>query len=96
MLKDESYQENVTRELLTIACALLNVIVFCVFVFYILKFAAEYLRHVLREKGEYFAPDAGVFRILAHWIGYEVKHLIGKICPTSGYAEIAEQSAVEA
>ena len=97
MLKDESYKENVTRELLTIACALLNVIVFCVFVFYILKFAAEYLRHVLREKGEYFAPDAGVFRILAHWIAYEVKHLFGnRQSPTSGYAEIAEQSAVEA
>ena len=96
MLKDESYPESFTRALLTVACALLNVIVFCVFVFYILKFAAEYLRHALREKGEHYTSDAGMFRILAHWIIYEVKHLISKIRSTSGCAEIAEQSAVEA
>ena len=95
-LRDMSYAEDATRQLLTVACLLLNVITFFVFVFYVLKFAAEYLKHVLREKGEHFASDAGMFRILAHWFSSEVKRLIGKMRPTSEYAEIAELSAVEA
>ena len=41
MLKDENYPENYTRDLLTVACLLLNIITFSVFVFYILKFTAE-------------------------------------------------------
>ena len=96
MLKDESYPENVTRELLTVACALLNVIVFCVFLFYILKFAAEFLKYKLRDRNEHVAPDAGMFRVLAHWISYEFKYSIGKLCGTSGDPDNAEQSAVEA
>ena len=96
MLKDETYPENLTRELLTVACALLNVITFCVFVFYILKFAAEYLKHVLRERGHQLAPGAGMFRVLAHWISDKTGRLIGKICPTSEDPEIVEQSLGEA
>ena len=92
MLKDESYPEDFTRVLLTVACALLNVVAFCVFVFYILKFAAEYLKYKLSERDELFAPDAGMFRVLAHWVSYEVRHLIGKLCRASKDPEIAEQS----
>ena len=93
MLEDERYPEDFTRVLLTVACALLNVITFCVFVFYFLKFAAEYLKHKLSERGEHVAPNAGMFCVLTHWIGYEVKHLIGKLCRASRDPEIAEQSA---
>ncbi len=96
MLKDEGYPEDFTRELLTVACALLNVIAFIVFGFYILKFAAEFLRYKLIERGEHSASDAGMFCILARWISYEVKHLISKIYPTTDHPEIAEQSAIEA
>ena len=96
MLKDESYPENFTRELLTVACALLNVIAFSVFAFYILKFAAEFLRYKLIERGDHNASEAGMFRIVAIWIIFEVNRLIGKICKTSEDPEIAEQSAVEA
>ena len=96
MLKDENYPEGFTRVLLTAACVLLNLITFCVFVFYILKFAGEFLEHTMRERDENFAPDAGMFRVLVHWVSYEVKHFIGKTCPTSEYTEIAESSAAEA
>ena len=96
MLKDEGYPENFTRELLTVACALLNVVAFCIFVFYILKFAAEYLKYKLRESDEHVASDAGMFGVLAHWISYEVKHLLKKLYQTPGDPESAEQSAVEA
>ena len=97
MLKDESYPENFTRELLTIACALLNIIAFCVFVFFILKFAAEFLKHRMRARGEHVSSDVGVFPVLAHWINYKVKHLIGKMClPASGYVEIADRQDGEA
>ena len=95
MLKDESYPENFTRELLTVACALLNTIAFCVFVFYILKFAAEFLKHRMRARGEHVASDAGMFYVLAHWISYEVNRLIVKMCPTSE-DPVAERPAGEA
>ena len=96
MLKDESYPEDFTRELLTVACALLNVVAFCVFVFYILKFAADFLKHKLREQGEHGVSDAHMFRVLAYWIGHKIKHLINKMCPRSEEPETAEQSAVAA
>ena len=96
MLKDESYPEDITRELLTVACALLNIIAFFVFVFFILKFAAEYLKYKLRERDEHVASDAGSFRVLAHWISYEVKHQIGKLRRAPGVPEIVEESAIEA
>ena len=97
MLKDESYPENVTRVLLTVACALLNVILFLVFVFYILKFAAKFLRHEMSEQDERFASDVSMFCVLMHWIGYKVKHLIGKLCsPTSEEPEISDPLDVDA
>ena len=96
MLKDENYPENYTQELLTVACVLLNIITFSVFIFYILKFTVEYLKHSLREKGEDYAPDAGVFRILMQWIVCKINHYIAKLRATPEEPEIPEYSAVEA
>ena len=95
MLKDENYPEDYTRELLTAACVLLNFITFSVFVFYLLKFAADYLRHRLEARGENPAPDSGTFGLLKQWIGYEIKHLIAKLRSTPEDPETAEQSALE-
>ena len=96
MLKDESYPKNFTRVLLTVACALLNVILFFVFVFYIIRFAAKFLRYEMRERDERFAADAGMFCVLMHWIDYKVKHLIGKLRPTPEEPEISDPPDVEA
>ena len=96
MLKDEGYPEDFTRVLLTVACALLNVILFFVFVFYILRFAAEFMKHAMRERDERFASDAGMFRILTHWIGYKVKRLIGKLRPTPEEPKTSDIPNVEA
>ena len=74
MLDDENYPDNITRELLTGACVLLNLITFCVFVFYFLKFAAEFFKSDLSEKGENCAPDTNMFCVLAQWIRYKIKH----------------------
>ena len=79
MLSNEDYPEDYIRELLTVACLLLNLMTFLVFVFLILKFAAEYLKHILTERDENDAADAGVFSTLVLWIGYEFRHLIGKL-----------------
>ena len=95
MLKEENYPEDYTRELLTVACLLLNLATFFVFVFYLLKFAAEYLRHRLLERGEDIALDAGMFRVLRQAIGYEIKRLIAKLRSTPEDPETAEQSALE-
>ena len=94
MLKDENYPEDYTRELLTVACVLLNFITFSVFVFYILKFTAEYCKQSLREKGEYCAPDAGVFSILMQWTVYKIKHQFSSSRVTPPESEISEHSAV--
>ena len=98
MLKDEHYPENYTRELLTAACVLLNLITFFVFVFYLLKFAAEYLRQRLEARGVNLAPGSGVFGVLKKWISYEIEHLIAKLRLTPEDREdpeTAEQSALE-
>ena len=94
MLKDENYPEDYTRELLTVACVLLNFITFSVFVFYILKFTAEYCKQSLREKREYCAPDAGVFSILMQWTVYKIKHQFSSSRVTPPESEISEHSAV--
>ena len=96
MLKDEDYPENYTRELLTVACVLLNLITFSVFVFHLLKFAADYLRHRLLERGEDTALDAGMFSILWQTIGYEINRLIAKLRSTTPEdPETAEASGLE-
>ena len=95
MLKDESYPENITRMLLTGVCAFLNVIAFFWFCFYTLDFTVEFLKHKLQEHGEHFASDAGKFRILMHWISYEVRHQIAKLRPTSEESEIFDSLNVE-
>ena len=96
MLDNEDYPENYTRELLTLACLMLNLITFLVFVFLILKFAAEYLKHILTEKYEGYPANAGVFRILVLWIMCEIKHLLSKLRPTSERHETAVCSDADA
>ena len=95
MLKDENYPEDYTRELLSVACVLLNLVTFSVFVFYLLKFAADYLRHRLEARGEYVEPGSGTFGLLKQWIGYEINRLIADPMSTPEDPETAEQSALE-
>ena len=94
MLKDENYPEDYTRELLTAACVLLNLVTFSVFAFYILKFSAEYLKKDLRGKGQTCADDAGTIRIVVQWIGYEIKHHFPTTRSTPEDPETAEYSAL--
>ena len=94
MLKDENYPENYTRELLTAACVLLNLVTFSVFVFYLLKFAAEYLKRTLREKGQTCADGTSTIRIVVQWIDYEIKHHFTKTRSTPEDPETAEYSAL--
>ena len=96
MLKDENYPENYTREVLTAVCVLLNLITFFAFAFYILKFAAEYLKKHLEAKGQYLASDAGTFRIVAQWIVYEIKHRTGQSRTIPEQSESSMHSADEA
>ena len=95
VLKDQNYPEDHTRELLTVTCVLLNLVTFFVFVFQLLKFTADYLRHSLLERGEGTASDAGMFGVLRQWIGYEIKRLKAKLRSTSEDLETADQSAIE-
>ena len=94
MLKDENYPENYTRELLTAACVLLNVITFTVFVFHLLEFAAQYLKRRLVARGEDIASGAGMFSVLRRWISYEIRRLIAKLVSTHEDPE-TEPSALE-
>ena len=94
-LRDEDDMGKHTREVLTDTCLALNLITFFVFVVYMLKFAAEYVRHRLTERGENCAPEAGAFRVLVHWIRYEIKHLIAKSRLSPATAEFAQHLSDE-
>ena len=95
MLRQEDFPKDITRELSTAACVSLNIIIFFVFVFYLLKFAADYLRHRMLERGEDAALDAGMFRVFWQTIDYEIKRLIYKLRSTPEDPETAEQSALD-
>ena len=75
-LKQEDFPEDVTRELSTVACVLVNLTTFVTFSYYNLKFLTEYLKHNLQEQNEDCEPDWGVFTVLARWIVCKVKHAI--------------------
>ena len=95
MLRQEDFPKDIVRELFTVACVLLSLITFFVFVFYLLKFAADYLRHGLIERGEDTVSNAGMFGVLRQWIGYEIKRLIPNLRSTPKDPETAEQLAFE-
>ena len=95
MLNEETYPEDDTRELLTVACVLLNLITFFVFVFHILKFAAEFFKIDLAEKGQNCPPDANMFRVLAQWICYEIKQRFAKLKTPPSESEGSTRSAGE-
>ena len=94
-LGQEDFPKDIVRELFTVACVLLSLITFFVFVFYLLKFAADYLRHGLLERGEDTVSNAGMFGVLRQWIGYEIKRLIPNLRSTPKDPETAEQLAFE-
>ena len=87
MLKEEDFTDNTTRELLTAACVLLNLVVFIVFAYHILKFVVEYLKQILREGEDDADPDAGVFGVLPHWMSYEYNHLMNRFRRRRGQSE---------
>ena len=94
-LRQEDFPEDITRELSTAACVLLNLITFSVFAFQVLKFGADYVRYSLLECGEDAALDAGTFGVLRQYIGYEINNLISELRPTPADPETAEPSALE-
>ena len=75
-LRQEDCPEDVTRDLSTAACIVVNLATFVVFAYYNLKFLTEYLRRRLAEQSEDCDPDWGVFTVLVRFIGCEVKHAI--------------------
>ena len=75
-LRQEDCPEDVTRDLSTAACIVVNLATFVVFAYYNFKFLTEYLRHRLAEQSEDCDPDWGVFTVLVRFIGCEVKHAI--------------------
>ena len=94
-LKQEDFPDDVTRELSTAACVLLNLATFVVFSYYNLKFLTEYLKHRLSECDENHTSCFGVFGVLRRWIGYQIQHLINKPKSTPEVFETAEQSDLE-
>ena len=78
-LRQEDFSKDVTRELSTAACVLLNFITFVTFVYYNLKFLTEYLKRKLMEQNEECEPDWGVFTVLVRFISCELKHAIDSV-----------------
>ena len=76
MFVQDDFPEDITRELSTVACVLVNLTTFAVFTYVNLKFLTEYLKHKLTERNEACEPDWGMFMALVHFIGSEVKHAI--------------------
>ena len=79
MLKDEGFPHNYFRELLTVACVVLNIVTFFVLTSYLLKFTSEYLKHGLFERRVHLHSNAGVFGVFTCWIGFKVKSLVNKL-----------------
>ena len=74
--RQEDFPEDVTRELSTATCVLVNLATFITFAYYNLKFLTEYLKHKLIEQNEDCEPEWGVFTVLTRWTVCKVKHAI--------------------
>ena len=87
MLREDGFPDNYSRELVTTACLLLNLVAFFVFAYYILKFATEYFKRALAERDDDCETNAGVFGVLVHWMRSEWRKAMEKLRPNAVAAQ---------
>ena len=77
MLKSDSFVNDWARLTISLLCGLINVITFVVLGSFLLVYAAEYLKVVLRDKGTLSDSDAGTLRVYRIWLRSDLKRVIG-------------------
>ena len=96
MLKQQDFSDNSTRRLATAVCVVINLATFAAFVYYNMKFLAEYLMHELREQDEESESDQGVFAVLVLWIRCTFRQTIDQVKTKFNGLKISDQSSTDA
>ena len=89
MLKSEENPNDHWRDVASIGCMMLNGITLFVFGYFVVRYTIRYIKLDLKSDGVRICNNAGVCRILSHWICHEIKLLLTNaglrqtVCPAS-------------
>ena len=96
MLKQQDFSEDVTRRLATAVCVLINLATFAVFVYYNMRFLAEYLKHNMGEENGESESNQGFFAVLVRWIRCNVRLTIDSVKTRYNGLKISDQDSTDA
>ena len=89
MLKSEENPNDHWRDTASIGCMMLNGITLFCFGYFVARYTIRYIKLDLESDGVRICSNAGVCRILSHWICHEIELLLSNaglrqtVCPTS-------------